>query len=266
MKPTVLLAALLLCAPVAGGEAQEATGRSFVDNFENLDLNRWFASNGWAGGDHTDCTLFRRNVAHRPGAVDLILRKDPNRLREFSCGDLQSHQTYGYGTYEVRMRAAEAPGLVSAFFTFTRASDGSGHDEIDIEFLGKDRRLAQLGIFASGMSYPGFDARLDPDATTMNDYAFEWLPDSIRWFIGGKVVHELHRTPDKPFPFRPGKIFLSIWNGRGQNMEQWLGRFVDPGVPLVATVERVSFTEMGQPCQFPTSVACQPGANGRPAE
>jgi endo-1,3-1,4-beta-glycanase ExoK len=89
----------------------------------------------------------------------------------------------------------------------------------------------------------------------MANYAFEWRPDSIRWFINGKLVHEARAEADKPFPKTPGKIFLSLW--ASDTLEAWLGKFAYPGKPLVARFDWLAFTKTGEGCQFPESVLCQ---------
>src|SRR3546814_6849105 len=72
----------------------------------------------------------------------------------------------------------------------------------------------------------GFDASED-----FHTYAFEWRPDSIRWIVDGRQVHE--ETGQRgPLPSTPGKIFLHAWAGK--NLDGWLGRVSYPGRPLVA--------------------------------
>jgi endo-1,3-1,4-beta-glycanase ExoK len=234
---------------------EAASGRSFFDDFATFDRKRWLVSNGWASGDFQDCLYLRSQVHHVPGALELRLSETANPRSSFACAEIQSQETYGHGMYEVRMRAAgPAPGFVSAFFTFIRPP----HDEIDIEFVGKSPKQIQVNYFVNGASQRGKSFDLDFDTTTsMNDYAFEWLPDSLRWFVNGRLLHEVKRDANTPFPARPPKIFLSIWNAKGSGMDAWLGRFAYPGRPLAVRYEHVAFTEAGQPCQFPTSIICK---------
>jgi len=95
----------------------------------------------------------------------------------------------------------------------------------------------------------GFDA-----SQIMANYAFEWLPGSIRWFVNGSLVHEVKSEADKPFPRTPGKIYLSVWGS--DTLESWLGTFAYPGKPLVARFEWLAFTKAGESCRFPESVLC----------
>lgn len=240
-------------------------GASFVDGLDHLSRLRWFISDGWSNGAHQDCVWSRHKVRIVDNALTLSLDEalpleTKHVQRKYACAEIQSRELYGYGTYEVRMRAARGPGLVSAFFTFTGPAQGTNrpHDEIDIEHLGKSPRLVQLNHFAKGKSAKGFDAEIGLDGTERAiDYAFEWLPDSIRWFVDGRLVHEAHRAKGAAIPSHPGKICLSLWNGTGDGMRAWLGQFSYPGRPITARFERVAFTRQGDPCQFPDSVVCR---------
>src|SRR3546814_5746693 len=66
------------------------------------------------------------------------------------------------------------------------------HDEIDFEFLGKSPRQVQVNYYTAGkgghetMIDLGFDASED-----FHTYAFEWRPDSIRWFRSEEHMSEL---------------------------------------------------------------------------
>jgi endo-1,3-1,4-beta-glycanase ExoK len=104
----------------------------------------------------------------------------------------------------------------------------------------------------------------DFDATeAFNDYAFEWLPSSIRWYVNGRLIREVRKDRGDLIPSRKQKIYVSIWNGIGVDQEVWLGRFSYPGRPLVAAYEHIAFTRMGSGCQFPDSIVCEGNAAGR---
>ncbi|MEQ1710595.1 MAG: family 16 glycosylhydrolase [Hyphomicrobium sp.] len=245
-------------APRAGASAE---GGSFVDTFARIDSTRWLVSNGWSNGDFQDCTFQQANVAELPGGgVALVLQDATGLERPSSCAELQSHATFGYGTYEVRVRAARAHGVVTAFFTYTGPGQKppQPHDEIDFEFLGKAPQTVQANYFANGVGEHGRDLPLEFDAAArMNDYAFEWTPDALRWFVDGRLMHEVVRKSGEPYPTTPGKICLSIWNGRGPSMAGWLGAFDGRGRRIEAHYQRVAFTRWGDPCQFPESLVCR---------
>jgi endo-1,3-1,4-beta-glycanase ExoK len=264
----------LLLATAAGfsptpavAEDKPEDSASFFEPFDAVSPERWFISNGWTNGAHQNCTWSAKNFRVAEGALELILRKNgdgdapPEKAAEarlFSCAELQTHKTYGYGTYEFRASAAAAPGLVSAFFTYVgpTPSAQNPHDEIDFEFLGRDKQAVQLNYFGAGQGHHELMAPLGFDASqTMANYAFEWQPGSIRWFINGTIVHEAKSEADKPFPKTPGKIYLSLWGS--DTLEAWLGKFAYPGKPLVARFDWLAFTKIGESCRFPESILCQ---------
>jgi endo-1,3-1,4-beta-glycanase ExoK len=227
-----------------------------VDTFSNLNFRRWYVSDGWSNGPYQGCTWSADNVKIKDGALELTLAAEV-RSSGYSCGEVQSREFYGYGTYEVRMQAAAGPGLVSAFFSYTGPPHNNPHDELDFEFLGKSPGSVQLNYYAGGQGNNETTPALGFDSsTTMADYAFQWLPDTIRWFINGQLVREQRRAEARPFPSNPSKIYISLWNGQGKDNEAWLKPFSYPGAPLVARYERIAFTAMGAPCQFPSSVVC----------
>lgn len=254
----LLLSPLLAAAPLAHVNAEESEGKSFVDSFATLDTSRWYVSDGWSNGAHQNCIWSASRVHVGPQGLRLELADIPAKDHSYTCAEIQTHQVFGYGTYETRVRSVAAPGTVTALFTYIGPPTAKIHDEIDFEFLGKDPKAVQLNYFANGQGGNEYMARFDFNAAEgFNDYAFEWLPDRLRWFINGKLVHELHATPGKPFPSHPSKIYLSLWNGVGEAMEPWLAKFVYPGQPLIATYEYVAFTKLGDPCQFPSSIVCE---------
>ncbi len=86
-------------------------------------------------------------------------------------GEHCSWQTYGWGTYSARLKASRTPGTLSALFTYTGPSDGTQHDEIDVEIKGDDPTKVSLNYWTNGVEHPtvihlGLDASLD-----LHDYA-----------------------------------------------------------------------------------------------
>ncbi len=150
--------------------------------------------------------------------------------------------------------------MVSAFFTYNGPENGDRrtNDEIDFEFLGKDTGKVQLNYFVGGVGgHDSFDPLGFDAATATADYALEWLPDRLRWYVNGRLLREVRAAPDRPLPSHPGKIMLSVWSGQGQDFASWLGPTVYPGRPVTALFERVAFTRMGDPCGFKESIVCR---------
>ena len=166
--------------------------------------------------------------------------------RPFVAGEYQSIDTYHYGQYFVRMKAAKGSGLVTGFFILYIAVDVSGqiteHDEIDIEILGKDTTKAQINYYSNGKplcepqgatTYStscgqpsrslGFDA-----ATGYHDYIIDWQPTYIRWwwlpptglsilsapwevlFTADGTGMGIYEPPDG-IPNSAGKVVFNLW-------------------------------------------------------
>jgi endo-1,3-1,4-beta-glycanase ExoK len=247
---TAILAAMATSNPLAAQE--DAKGASFVEEFDQLDQKLWYVSDGWNNGAHQNCTWSAKQVAVRDGKLQLSFDTASGGERQYACGEVQTRQRYGYGTYEVRMKSATGPGLNSAFFTYIGPTDKKPHDEIDFEVLGKDTSRVQVNqyIAAKGGNEKLVEVPGGADSG-FNDYAFVWEKDRLRYYLNGALVHEV--TDPQKLPTNAQKIFLSLWGT--DTLSDWMGRFAFAG-PTKLEVERVAFTAEGEACQFDGSVAC----------
>lgn len=249
-----LVAPLAALFFTAGSALSQETAPAFVDNFDKLDIGRWYVADGWTNGNFQNCTWSKNEVKAADGTLTITFDKRTFKDRDYVCGELQTKARYGYGVYEARLRSPAASGLNAAFFTYIGPVQKQPHDEIDFEILTKDPGKVQLNSYVNGV---GKNEKLVdvPGGADQgyNDYAFVWEEGRIRWYINGELVHTLD-DPAK-VPTHPSKIFFSLWGS--DTMKGWLGAFTDPGKPLAMEVDRVAFTPLGAPCQFPESVACK---------
>ncbi|MGJ7041534.1 endo-1,3-1,4-beta-glycanase ExoK [Shinella sp. BE166] len=250
LSATALIAALAAAGPLAAQEG--ANGTSFVEEFDTLDKAIWYVSDGWNNGAHQNCTWSKDQVAVTGGKLELSFDAKKLGERDYACGEVQTKKRFGYGTYEVRMKAATGPGLNSAFFSYIGPADKKAHDEIDFEVLGKNTARVQLNQYVAGKG--GNEKLVDvaggADAD-FNDYAFVWQKERLRYYVNGALVHEV--TDPKALPDNAQKIFLSLWGT--DTLSGWMGKFAFAG-PTKLEVERVAFTAEGDACQFSDSVAC----------
>ena len=251
-----LLGAPLLAQPVTAQQAapDQVLGAAFFDEFDSFDRNRWYVSDGWSNGTWMNCTWARAMVDLRDGLLSLGFEKRRAGERDYACGEIQTRQIFGYGTYEVKMRAPRGSGLNAAFFTYIGPVHGQPHDEIDVEILGRDTAKVDLNAYVGGKDKG--KARVDVPADAADSfvhYAFVWEEARLRWYIDGVLVHEL--TPaEAPIPTHAQRIYLSLWGS--DSFTDWMGPFVDPGQKVVAEYDWVAFTPLGSPCQFAASIAC----------
>ncbi|MCM1055117.1 MAG: glycoside hydrolase family 16 protein [Bacteroides sp.] len=238
----------LLCSCGIGGEG-EASETAEVENpaesgilnvdFKNGGSVFFEASDGWSNGSMFNVTWRKDNCAFENEKMRLIIDTDGSGSGAipYSGGEYRSKDFYGYGRYEVSMKAIKNDGVVSSFFTYTGPSDHNPWDEIDIEILGKDTTKVQFNYFTDGAGEHeylydlGFDASED-----FHDYAFEWHEDKIVWYVDGKEAY----TAEESIPVTKGKIMMNAWCGTG--VDGWLNAFDDGGLPLAAEYKSVSFT------------------------
>ena len=256
-RPVMGLVAIsaIAAAGVTVSQAQPATGKSFVDNFDGLDRARWYVSDGWANGDHQNCTWSKGQASIADGKLKLGFAKQKTKDRDHACAEVQTNQRFGYGTYEARVKAVAGSGLNTGFFSYIGPAQKQPHDEIDFEVLGKDPSKIQINRYVDGKSLGPEKLVEVPGGADkgFNDYAFVWQKDRIAWYIDGKLVGEV-ADPAK-LPSHASKIYLSIWGS--DTLKSWMGVFTDPDQPIVAQVDRVAFTAEGDACQFPESIVCK---------
>ena len=157
------------------------------------------------------------------------------------------------------MKIPFASGTNANFFSHVGAPQGSPHNEIDFEFIGKRDGALQTNYFVNGVG--GHEAVIDvPDANSrFRTYAFVWESDRIQWYIDGKMVREVKGDS---VPKEPQKIYLSIWSTG--TLTDWLGKFQYPGKPLNLEVDWLAFTPQNTSCQFAKSSVCMIRAESLP--
>jgi endo-1,3-1,4-beta-glycanase ExoK len=183
----------------------------------------------------------------------------PDPAAGYSCGEVQTRQTFGYGTYEVRMRTMEGSGFNAAFFTYIGPVHDKPHDEIDVEILLRDTDRVTFNTYVEGTPANGGDAALaGAGSTDFQHYAFTWDASGIRWFVNGEQVH---RTIDgTPRPSEEQKIYASLWGS--ETFVDWMGPFDAGAVPMQLEIDWIAFTRLGEPCAFPQSVLCADDQGG----
>lgn len=235
----VSAAVAALSAAVWGIWAFTSTSKSeagsIKDNFTTFNTELWKKTDGYSNGDMFNCTWREDNVSFTGDDLMTLSLTSPSP-GEYDGAEYRSLDKYSYGRYEIRMKPAANPGVVSSFFTYTGPSEGEPWDEIDIEFLGKNTRQVQLNYFTGGTGGHeqvidlGFDASQE-----FHWYAFDWKRDSITWYIDGRPVH----TASENIPSTPGRIMMNLWNGTG--VDSWLEPF-DGKAPLHAYYDQFRYT------------------------
>nr|AAS89357.1 endo-1,3-1,4-beta-glucanase [synthetic construct] len=235
LMASLLLVLSVIVAPFYKAEAATVVNTPFVAVFSNFDSSQWEKAD-WANGSVFNCVWKPSQVTFSNGKMILTLDREYGGSYPYKSGEYRSKSFFGYGYYEVRMKAAKNVGIVSSFFTYTGPSDNNPWDEIDIEFLGKDTTKVQFNYYTNGVGGHekiinlGFDA-----STSFHTYAFDWQPGYIKWYVAGVLKH----TAPTNIPSTPGKIMMNLWNGTG--VDSWLGSY-NGANPLYAEYDWVKYT------------------------
>lgn len=220
-------------------DIDDAEGGAVNVSFQNGSPELFEASNGWCNGSMFNVTWRDANCTFENGKMQLIIDNDTSAAKTvpYSGGEYRSKDFYGYGFYEVSMKAIKNDGVVSSFFTYTGPSDNNPWDEIDVEILGYDTTKVQFNYFTDGKGNHEFLYSLGFDASEdFHTYGFDWQEDKITWYVDGQEVH----SADANIPDTEGKIMMNAWCGTG--VDGWLRPFDDSQMPLTAEYEWIKFT------------------------
>lgn len=236
----ILLAAVMLmsgCGNSGGngpvlepGELRLTQDSDKIAVFSQGSPSGFWARNDRGNGPPFNCSFQKDNAVVADGVLTLHLTKSDST---YVGAEYRTRDKYSYGFYSVRMKAASCSGVISSFFIYT----GRPWDEIDIEFLGNDTTKVQFNYYKNGVGSHeyiydlGFDASED-----YHEYAFDWQPDSITWYIDGKPVYRATES----IPSAPGNIMMNIWNVADSNAE-WAGKFEEDGLPVFAQYQWIGY-------------------------
>jgi endo-1,3-1,4-beta-glycanase ExoK len=227
-------------AAPAPAEILPQVGEAFVERFDgNVDA-RWSVSDGWSNGDWMTNDWRRSSVETAPGLMTLILKPGPKGSNyKLASGELQTHARHRYGYFEVRMKVPRAPGLVTGFFSYAGRDGRTRPNEIDIEILGRNTRVAELTIHENGKATSTkftlpFDA-----ADGFHVYGFDWQPGHVHWYIDGQLVHAVNGGAARRL-VRPQQLILNLW--ASEQLHSWVGRLDLAKAPWRLDVSCMAYT------------------------
>ncbi|MGV6840466.1 MAG: family 16 glycosylhydrolase [Planktomarina sp.] len=202
------------------GAVPSAAEGPFSDHFARLDRRHWAVAHYNFTHPAFD-TDWRREQLHVDNGLQLSLTPHDGPENQFIGASVRRRVPTRYGMYSAIIQPAKGDGLVTGFFTYTGPHYGTPHDEIDIEFLGKDTTQMHVAWFVNGVLHQrdiplGFDAADRPCL-----YGFEWQPDFIRWYAEGRPIFTVTRDT-APIPTEPGMLFANLWTV-DKSVQNWAG-------------------------------------------
>ena len=240
-------------SPIFKGPTVELTdaplnAEKIVDFTQEVDPSILFESDGWSNGDVFNVVWKSHNVVFENGIMRLGITEekataylDGNEVEfNYTAGEARTQNYYHYGDYEVSMKPSANNGTASTFFVCTGPYDvkngtPNAHDEIDIEFLGKDTTKVQFNFFVGGQGGNEYMYDLGFDASKeFHRYGFRWAEDSITWFVDGVPVYKVTTNKNattgnnlrvvEKLPSTAGRMLTNYWCGN-ERAWGWMGEY-----------------------------------------
>lgn len=142
-------------------------------------------------------------VAAQEGGLALQLD-----AHHFVGAQIESEERVRFGSYAVRMKTADAPGSISAFFLY---QDGRGDraDEIDVEIYNDGSRRVLFNVWVAGKQVHADEQRLPFDpAAAPHEYRIDWAANEIRFLVDGKLMR---RWAGGHLPRNPMRLLVNAW-------------------------------------------------------
>jgi hypothetical protein len=226
-----------------GRESSASLRVCFEDDLARIPSTRWLLRSDTFPGN---IGLFRpANVTSAPsGGLSLAVIEEPLGVRNFSAAAISSRASFLFGRFEATLRATNVPGLVTGFFLHR----DSPRQEIDIEILGNRPNQLLVNVFYNpgtdgakfDYGYRGTPAiiKLRFDASkALHQFAIEWDPCEIRWFVDQKLIHRRATWDPTPIPHLPMTLHVNTWPTRSRELA---GRLALRALPASAIVRRVA--------------------------
>ncbi|MEL7448426.1 MAG: family 16 glycosylhydrolase [Pseudomonadota bacterium] len=144
-------------------------------------------------------------------------------------GQVLTHEAFQYGRFETRMQSVAGGGVVSSFFLYNIDLDcnwPAENNEIDIEMTGN---LASSVQFTTHYPGPWSATQIVPLSFNphggLHEYAFEWEPGVVRWFVDGTLKYTQDATYVSGLIY-PMRIMMNLW---AADNPAWVGSW-DPSV------------------------------------
>jgi len=212
-----------------------------TDSLEFLDTKRWLTRSD----TFTDnLALFRpSNIKFSSQGAVLSVKKEPVGVRDYTAASICSKDQFLYGKFEASIQASNVPGVVTGFFLYRN----SPRQEIDIEIAGNRPNVLLVNVFFNpgnedanyDYGYRGTPIYIDLgfDASeSSHQYAIEWNPNEIQWFVDDKLVHRRVVWNPTPIPLLPMILHLNNWVTRSI---QLAGRIKNGNLPTVSIINQI---------------------------
>ena len=220
VRRTAVVASIVL-GSVLVSVAAAARSDGFRDDFTTLDTQRWATITRPFGHGAVDAA----NVAVSDGMLGVKL--PAGRL---DGGEVRTTSLYRFGPFRARMKVANAPSSLTAFFLY-KAPDYVS--ELDIEIFNDSTRRVMFTTYSGGALTNTVTKLLPFDATAdFHTYAIEYDTSSVRFLVDGALLQGWSKGVTKSAMY----LYVNAW------FPSWLGgeRPTTDRVTLVDWVEQAT--------------------------
>lgn len=205
------------------GYPTQTIGSSFTDRFSKSKVNEKLLEIS-QDKDNFQTTYQAANVSSKKGKLELSNSQSTNG--KVTSGEVVTQKYYLYGTFTIKAKANQAPGMASSISLYNETSDE--YENIDLEMSTLNNQMVSI---SNSHGDNGDNAQLQNEYhrnemvktvsnKKMNTYKIEWLPGMIRWYVNGKKIAE----QTEAVPTTPLKLYLSTYH-----IDSWTD-FVDADV------------------------------------
>lgn len=161
------------------------------DEFDSFDTNRW--SKATHTFPENKARFSEANAVVEGGFLKLRVSNVPNGDKPYSAAEVLSKEEFTFGRFEGRIKFCAGSGMVSSLFTYKEDVNQSWQ-EIDIEHLGYLPKSIQYNLISGTLASRKYQPKVVTfqyaPPTEFHDYAFEWRPEGITFFVDGVQTHK----------------------------------------------------------------------------
>ncbi|KAF8032520.1 hypothetical protein BT93_D1431 [Corymbia citriodora subsp. variegata] len=142
---------------------------------------------------------------------------------------------FQYGTFSALIQCPKGNTSGLNFNLYLSSLEGDkSQDEIDFEFLGKDKTIVQTNYYTTGTGNREETHDLGFDYSDgFHEYVIKWDKEYIEWVIDGKLVRRVERKEGESFPDKPMFLYASVWDASYIDNARWTGPYIGCDAPYV---------------------------------
>ena len=239
----IFITSLSACSPT--NKSNEITNKEFI-NQTFLDLKKgepnplvMTASDHYSNGGVFGCVWSKNNIYYDENGMNFCLYKEADKYYGAEMKTLGVDGMFQYGYFSTKMKPSNVTGTASTFFLYR----SNPHDEIDIEFLGKDTTKVQFNYFHNGVGGNEYMYDLGFDASEeYHTYGFYWDLSKIIWYVDEQPVYQRESN----IPSNSMSIFMNLWNGKPSNngIMAWMGKIAENDLPAISSYQYVNYADI----------------------